>query len=205
MERNYKVTTLIPARKKAEFFRDAEKAEDKKAIVTLSRNVAAFYAKKHNLSKDDEKTLILSLFASGLCVWCMKHAKDPYEYIIGYIMWKQRISERLNDLGAFADGIETACHLINCREIWRVNLKNIHVSAIGNTDLQIKGVKYEIGINGKTWADSLEDDAMSGPFDGVIYGVFDDTTKNYIINCFRHNNVIKGLTVIAKNLYAISK
>lgn len=199
--RNYKVTTLIPARKKTEFFREAEKAENKKAIVDLARKIGKFYAEKNNLSKEDEKTLVLSLFASGLCAWNIKHAASQYDYIVNYILWKQRVYERLNDLGAFGDSVETCVHLINCREKWRVNLKNIHVAAIGNTDIWIKGRRFEIGTNGKSWADSTEEEPMRGPFDGIIYGVISDEEKQYIIDLFRQNKVRQGLTAIAKMLY----
>lgn len=199
--KDYNVMQRIPGRKKMEFMRKAEQMEGKQDIFELAKKTALFYGKKEGWNLEQTKTACLSLYACGLCVWRMNRAETIYDYIIGYINWKQRIFQKMNDLGAFGDSIETIVHLVACRKIWRTSRKNLHVSEISKTDVRINGIRYEVGHNGKTWNDSIPDDAMHGPFDGVIYGVFDAEETEIIINFFRAGKTLKGIKAVCDLLY----
>lgn len=199
--KDYRITSLIPSRKKADFFRKAETCATKKEVFELAKEIAKYYQVKYAWSAEQTKTVALSLYASGAARFEMKQADNAEDFLLHYITWKEKIALRLNDLGAFGDSIETACHLINRREHWRASVKALHVSAIGATDIQINGVKYEIGHNGKSFADSIEEDAMHGPFDGVIYGVFSEELKINICALFTGGKLNAALSLIAKNLY----
>lgn len=199
--RDYTIMKAIPARKKMEFMRKAENMESKKEIFNFAKTTALFYAKKEDWTKEEKKTACLSLYACGLCVWKMKHSESVFDYIVNYIIWKQRIFEKLNDLGAFGDSIETIVHLVACRKIWRTNKKNLHVSEIDKTDVKINGIRFEVAHNGKTWAESVEDEPMEGHFDGVIYGVFDSEETENIITLFRTGKVMEGIKTVCDMLY----
>ena len=199
--RNYNLTTFIPARKKAEFMRKAENMESKKEIFNLAKETAIFYGQKHQWTFEECKTVSLSLYACGLCVYNMKHSETVFDFLKSYVAWKHQTFLKLSDFGAFADSVETTVHLIACRKVWRASKKVLHVASIGKTDIIINGVKYEIGINGKTWNDSIEDNPMNGPFTGVIYGVFSEEEMKTIIHLFRYGDHNKAIKTIANMLY----
>lgn len=199
--KDYHIMKAIPARKKMEFMRKAENMESKKEIFDFAKKTALFYAEKEGWTTEEKKTACLSLYACGLCVWNMNKAETVFDYIVRYIIWKQRIFEKLNDLGAFGDSIETIVHLVACRKIWRTSKKNLHVSEIGKTDVRINGIRFEVGHNGKTWAESMEGEPMHGPFDGVIYGVFDTEETENIINLFRMGKIKEGIKAVCDMLY----
>ena len=200
-KKDYRIMKAIPARKKMEFMRKAENMESKKEIFDYAKKTALFYADKENWTNEEKKTACLSLYACGLCVWNMKRAENVFDYIVDYIIWKQRIFEKLNDLGAFGDSIETIVHLVACRKIWRTNKKNLHVSEIDKTDVKINSIRFEVAHNGKTWAESTENEPMQGHFDGVIYGVFDTEETENIINLFRIGKVMEGIKTVCNMLY----
>lgn len=201
MKRNYEIMKDIPARKKAEFMREARNMETKKAIFDFAKKTAIFYGEKNNWNNDELKTACLALYACGLCIFNMEHAETVFDYLVAYVSWKHRTFIKLNDYGAFGDSLETIVHLLACRKIWRTKIKNLHVTELGKTDVQINRIPFEVGHNGKTWADSTLDNPMNGPFDGVIYGVIDDTERQYIIDLFTQGKVLEGIIQASNMLY----
>jgi len=195
------ITKAIPARKKMEFMRNCRTMESKKAVFDLAKETAEQYQQKNNWTKEQTKKVALNLYACGFCVWQMEHAENVFDFMCSYIAWKQRTFEKLNDLGAFGDSIETIVHLVACRKIWRTSKNVLHVSAIGKTDVKINGIRFEVGHNGKTWADSELDEPMKGNFDGVIYGVFDEETTEKIISLFRCGQYMKAIKAVCSRLY----
>lgn len=200
-KKDYQIMKAIPARKKMEFMRKAGNMESKKDIFDYAKKTALFYGEKEDWTVDQKKTACLSLYACGLCVWNMNKSETVFDYIVNYIMWKQRIFEKLNDLGAFGDSIETIVHLVAYRKVWRTNRKNLHVSEIDKTDVRINSIRFEVAHNGKTWAESIENEPMHGHFDGVIYGVFDTEETERIISLFRIGSIKEGIKNVCDMLY----
>lgn len=205
----FTVTKNIPAREKQNFFRECEKAETKKDIFPIVKLFAikcfpGFPEHIRQALKDDRelwKKVNLNLYACGLAVFSVSHAENWLDYMVNYATFKANTYKRLNDLGAFADLVETSLHLLVCRKEWRIKVKNLHVSAVGKTDIILNGRKTEVGTNGKTWADSEKYDPMKGPFKAVIYGMFTEEEKDLICNLFITGNVREGLKNIADMTY----
>lgn len=205
----YTVTKYIPAREKMNFFKDCAETENKKDIFPIVKD----FAKKvfpvlpehirTELKKNPElwKKVALNLYACGIARYEMEQVETWKEYMIKYATFKANTYIRLNDLGAFADVVETSLHLLVCREEWKVKIKNLHVSAIGKTDITLNGRKTEVGTNGKSWNDSRKNDPMHGPFQAVIYGVFTEEEKEQITSLFVSGEVKKALTNIADMTY----
>lgn len=198
----YNDTKKITARRKARFVRDCKNATNKLEVYELAKELAKETASKTKL-EGTAKDLMLAMYACGLAVWNMEQTQTVEEYMIGYIKWKFATFDKLNDTGAIGDAIETAGHLIAMRKRWRTQIRNLHVALIGNTDIQLGGVKFEMGHNAKLWADSNMDDAMAGPFDGVIYGMIDNDEIAEIAKLMR-TDFVRGLTELADMLYVFT-
>lgn len=197
-------TRRVTARRKAKFIRDCKAAADMPELETLANDLAAEIAKA---AKDRDERLASSeaevakaFLACGLCVFEMEKAETVADYFKGYIAWKFNSYYELNDTGAIGDAIETTVHLLAMRRFWRTNKKNLHVAAIGNTDVKINGVRFEVGHNAKLWNDATIEDAMAGPFDGVIYGMIDPDELDYIAEIMK-DDFIKGISELASMLY----
>lgn len=208
------VTKNVKARQKAAFFEECKKAESKNDIFEIAKNlvlsakIPAMVEWKDNfypVTNEIKKQAIYNFFACGECAWKMSKAKTWEEYVIGYAVFKASTYVNLNDLGAYADTVETICHLLVCREKWRVNLNNLHVSAVGKIDLRFNGKKIEVGTNGKSWLESTADNAMNGKFDSVLYGVFTEEEKETICGYFEEGKAKKAIAEIAKMLYYFEK
>lgn len=199
--RDYSLTSAIPARKKTEFIRFSINAEGLKPIYQKALETSRFYAIKNGWTATEEKTVARSLFACGVARYQMEQTDTVFDFIVSYVVWKAKAYKRFNDKGAFGDAIEAIVHLVACRAIWRTNKKNIHVSALGKTDVTINRKKWEVGHNGKTWADSEEENPMCGPFDGVIYGVFADTDISNIVSLFLAKRVFDAIKYVCNRLY----
>ena len=198
----YNDTKKVTARQKARFMQDAKKATTKREVYDLAVELAKAVARKTAL-ESTVKDLALALYACGLAVWNMEQAQTVGEYMTSYLRWKLTVYEKLDDKGALGDVGETIVHLLAMRKQWRTKVKNLHVSAIGKTDVVINGVRYEVGHNAKTWADSSVEDAMNGPFDGVIYGMFDVADITEIGHRMRVD-LAKGVTELANLLYVFT-
>lgn len=195
----YNDTKKITARRKAKFVRDCKDAKGKLDLLELAKELAKETDAKAKL-EGTVKDLTLAMYACGLAVWNMERAQTIEEYMIGYMRWKLTTFDKLNDTGAIGDAIETAIHLIAMRRTWRTQKKNLHVSVIGATDVQINGIRFEAGHNAKLWNDSTMDDAMSGPFDGVIYGMIDPDDLRGIAKLMR-TDFVRGMTELANMMY----
>ena len=198
----YNDTKKITARRKAKFLRDCKDAKGKMDLLELAKELAKETASKSKL-EGTTKDLMLAMYACGLAVWNMEQAQTVEEYMIGYMKWKFTIYQKLNDTGAIGDAIETAGHLIAMRKRWRTQMKNLHVTRIRDTDIRLGGVKFEMGHNAKLWADSNMDDAMAGPFDGVIYGMIDNDEMLEIAKLMR-TDFVRGLTELANMMYVFT-
>ena len=195
----YNDTKKITARRKAKFVRDCKDAKGKMDLLELAKELAKETDAKAKLD-GTVKDLTLAMYACGLAVWNMEQAQTVEEYMIGYMRWKFTTFDKLNDTGAIGDAIETAIHLIAMRKRWRTQKRHLHVAMIGNTDVKLGGVRFEAGHNAKLWADSNMDDAMAGPFDGVIYGMIDNDEVKQIAKLMR-TDLPKGLTELANLMY----
>lgn len=189
----------VTARKKAQFIRACEVATSKKEIYCIALTLANDVASRTTL-EGTVKELAIALYAVGLCAWKAKNAVSIEDFVTAYILWKFAMYTKLHDTGAIGDVVELIVHLVAAREQWRTQLKNLHVSALGRTDVQIGGVKYEVGHNAKVWADATIDDAMKGPFEGVIYGMISNEEMRQIATIMRMD-FVRGVTEVADLLY----
>lgn len=198
----YEIVKGIKARQKAAFFNACAKADNKKEITDITKKfLSSVLPSLPKMDKATGEKVFYNLIGCGRSVWSVNHAENMFDYLASYAEWKAKITETFNDYGAFADLVETCVHAIVNLKIWRVNLRNLHVSAIGNIDVRFRGNRFEVGTNGKNWMESTESDYMNGKFDGVIYGMFDDDDKEMILNNFINGDILGGLTTICNFLY----
>lgn len=198
----YEIVKGIKARQKAAFFASCVKAESKKEVFEITKKfVGSVLPSLPAMDKATGEKVVKNLFGCGLAVWSVNRSDDMFSYLANYAEWKARITETFNDFGAFADLVETCVHAIVNLKIWRVNLRNLHVSAIGKIDVRFHGVRFEVGTNGKNWLESTKSDFMTGKFDGVIYGMFTDEDKEMILNHFINGDILAGLNTICSFLY----
>lgn len=195
----YNDTKKITSRRKAKFMTDCMSAKSKLEVLKLAKELAEETAKRVTL-EGTVQDLTLAMYACGIARRAMAEAETNEEYMKRYISWKLTTFTKLNDTGAIGDAIETAIHLIAMRQTWRTQRKNLHVSDIGKTDVKINAIRFEVGHNAKLWNDSTIDDAMSGPFDGVIYGMIEYDEMVAIAKLMR-TDFVRGLTEMANMMY----
>ena len=195
----YNDTKKVTARRKQRFVRECKCAQDKLEVLELAKELAKETASKTEL-EGTVKDLTLAMYACGVAVWKLERTETVEDWMINYINWKLTIADRLNDTGAIGDAIETAIHLLAMRRTWRTQKRNLHVSVIGATDVKINSIRFEVGHNAKLWNDSTLDDAMAGPFEGVIYGMIDNDEMMGIVKLMRID-FVKGMTELANMMY----
>ena len=195
----YNDTKKVTARRKQRFVRNCQRAQDKLEVLELAKELAKETASKTKL-EGTVKDLTLAMYACGIAVWKLERTETVEDWMINYISWKLTIADKLNDTGAIGDAIETAIHLLAMRRTWRTQKRNLHVSVIGATDVKINSIRFEVGHNAKLWNDSTLDDAMAGPFEGVIYGMIDNDEMMGIVKLMRID-FVKGMTELANMMY----
>lgn len=195
----YNYARLIPARAKEAFMKACAEAEARDVVKELARKRAILTARDYHLTSEEAQYLYEDLYAIGIARQAQAHAETIEEYLKGYLRFKTQCYIRLHDTGAFGDLIETVCHLLAMRKRWRTQIRNLHVAAIGHTDVQIDGKRFEIGHNAKLWADRTPENAMEGPFEGVIYGML---TKEELACLIREldRDLEAGVTAIADSM-----
>lgn len=108
-----------------------------------------------------------------------------------YVLVKKAMSEKNGDKGYFGDILEV---LIRCAFVGNIALirpEMIHVKEQSQTDIISKKYgKIEVGHNGKTFTQGTIFDYMEGDFSSVVYGVFDEEQKDYIIELIKKNDII---------------
>lgn len=199
----YNDTKKVTARRKAKFIRDAKEAATKAEILELAKEVVRDVIANGTKLESNPKDLTMAMFACGRSAWEMEHTQTIEEYVIKYILHKFTIFDKLNDTGAIGDAIEMLIHLIGMRRTWRTQKKNLHVTRIRDTDVRLGGVRFEVGHNAKLWADSKIDDAMAGPFEGVIYGMIDNADLMDIAEVMEED-FSKGVTELADMMYVFT-
>ena len=199
----YSDTKKVTSRRKAKFIRDAKEAKSKNEILELAKEVVREVIENGTRLESSPRDLTMAMFACGRSVWEMERAETIEEYVIKYILHKFTIFDRLNDTGAIGDAIEMIIHLIAMRKSWRTQKKNLHVTRIRDTDVKLGGIRFEVGHNAKLWADSTIDDAMAGPFEGVIYGMIDNDELMAIAELME-SDFTRGITELADQLYVFT-
>lgn len=201
--KKYNDTRKVTARRKAKFIRDAKSAASKAEVLELAKEVVRDVIANGAKLESNPKDLTMAMFACGRAAWEMEQAQTTEEYVIRYIRHKFTIFDKLNDTGAIGDAIEMVIHLIAMRRTWRTQRKNLHVTRIRDTDVKLGGVRFEVGHNAKLWADSTMDDAMAGPFEGVIYGMIDNDEMMAIAELMEED-FTRGITELADQLYVFT-
>lgn len=134
-----------------------------------------------------------------------RHEKEkPIECLKKYAHFKHVTSKKLDDYGAFGDTIET-CIRIMCKPAALVSFNDLHVKRQNAVDVTIKGVKFEIGTNGKTFLESDENEPMKGKYQKIGYGVFSDEEKEIIFTLLENGEYKKAFENIQKMVYVFEK
>lgn len=133
-----------------------------------------------------------------------KEGKKPYDCISNYAHFKHMTSVKLNDYGAFADTIEMVLR-VSCKPATLVTWNDLHVKRQYETDITIKGVQFEVGINGKTFAESDEYNPMNGRYEKIAYGVFTDEEKEIIFGLLENGRIEEAIKSIRKMMFVFDK
>lgn len=134
-----------------------------------------------------------------------KHEKEkPIDCLKKYAHFKHVTSKKLDDFGAFGDTIET-CIRIMCKPAALVSFNDLHVKRQNAVDITIKGVKFEIGTNGKTFLESNENEPMNGKYQKIAYGVFSDEEKEMVFTLLENGEYGRAFESIQKMMYVFEK
>lgn len=117
-----------------------------------------------------------------------------------------------NDFGAFGDLYEI---IVKCSLVKNVNLikaRQLTVRELDDYDVVTKKYgKIEIGQNGKTLSQGNAIDYLDGDYKAIIYGVFDEMTKEQIYSaCLKKDlqtaiKIVKAYSAIFANKYDFYK
>lgn len=130
--------------------------------------------------------------------------KKPLECLKEYAAFKCLTEQKLSDYGAFGDTIETALRC-SVKPAWAVQWNDLHVARQSRTDLTLRGVKCEIGHNGKTFTETDEETPFAAYYDQIIYGVFSDYEKHDIYTLLINGQYEKAFEAIQTMLYVFDK
>jgi hypothetical protein len=170
------IIVKLNSREKKELFDVIARQEDKKSAYIAAVN----YCEKKGITAPGNYNGVLSV-ALAFFAFCKADKKDVTGYIRHYANFKKQCYYRLSDFGAFGDLAETLARLAcKPRNLW--SLRDIHVKRAGDVDIVIRGKKFELGTNGKTFSESTENDAMTGKYSAVCYGVFTNDEKRDLFN-----------------------
>lgn len=188
----------LSSRARAWYIERAKASEDEQTVWQVT--VQTVNKRWPTASKIDKQDTAKALYALGLAAHKLAQAETAEQAILAYAAWKARTYKVLNDKGAFGDAIETVVHLIAARKRWRTKIDQLHVTPIGKTDVRIAGHRFEVGHNAKLWADATEDDLMHGPFEGVIYGMIENSELMELMELME-TEPRKALSQLADMLY----
>lgn len=173
--------------------------QEKETINRLQKKILSWGI----VDKSGQYNMLLALSRSFYACAYAKHTHmDIMEFFRRYCVFKVKVLYNLNDFGAFADIVETAVKVAS-RPRNLLHYDDIHVTTgKRDFDIMLRGVKTEIGTNGKTFAFSTRSDAMHGSFTQVCYGVFNDDDKQAIIKLLTNRKTIeKGIQAIIDMMY----
>lgn len=173
-----------------------------------SQTIKATCAKMIKIGVVENSGCFNDMLSVALALYFMEKAKHEKEKAIDclkkYAHFKHVTSKKLDDFGAFGDTIET-CIRIMCKPAALVSYNDLHVKRQNEVDITIKGVKFEIGTNGKTFLESEETEPMKGKYQKIGYGVFSDEEKEMIFTLLENGEYIKAFENIQKMVYVFEK
>lgn len=133
-----------------------------------------------------------------------KEGKKPIETLSEYAHFKRLCGEKLDDFGAFGDTLET-CLRVSCKPENLVSWNDLHVKRQNAVDVTIKGVKFEIGNNGKTFLESDENNPMSGKYEKICYGVFTKEEQMILYDMLENGEYRKAFQNMQNMSYVFDK
>ena len=133
-----------------------------------------------------------------------KEGKKPIEGLKSYATFKKACGLNLDDYGAFGDTIET-CIRVFSKPANLVSWSDLHVKRQNEVDITIKGVKMEVGNNGKTFLESEENEPMNGKYQKIIYGVFTKAQQENIYRLLIVGNYTEAKKAIYKRMFVFEK
>lgn len=133
-----------------------------------------------------------------------KEGKKPLEIMPQYAAFKQATSKKLSDYGAFADMWEILLRLY-CKPEWAIQYNDLHVKRQYDVDITIRGKKCEVGTNGKTFAESTEEEASAGKYEYILYSVLDDDEKQAFFRMVKTGRTSEAMKQAAALTYVFPK
>ena len=133
-----------------------------------------------------------------------KEGKKPLEVFPQYAAFKQTTTNKLSDYGAFADMWEILLRMYTKPE-WAIQFSDMHVKRQYDVDITIRGKKCEVGTNGKTFAESTEEEASAGRYDYILYTVLDDDEKQAFFRMVKTGRVKEAMQQAARMTYCFEK
>jgi len=130
--------------------------------------------------------------------------KKPLDCLKEYACFKSMTEQKLNDYGAFGDTLETALRC-SVKPEWSIQWNDLHVARQSKTDLTLRGVKCEIGHNGKTFSDTDINNPFADYYDMIIYGVFSDNEKHDIYTLLINGQYEKVFEAVQSMMYVFDK
>ena len=195
------------------------KPREKAAIMDTAKKAVESGLNKVEAVKSIEKKMLAmniveksgafnEMLAVALAVYSMEKAKAegkrPIECLKEYAHFKRLCGERLDDFGAFGDTLET-CLRIACKPENLVSWNDLHVKRQSAVDITIKGVKFEIGNNGKTFLESEEEDPMAGKYEKIGYGVFSKEEQKALYILLENGEYKKAFSSFLSMVYVFDK
>lgn len=121
-----------------------------------------------------------------------------------YAAWKLLTMDKLQDYGAFGDFFEV-CLRLYCKPMTLWHMADLHVKHGYTADITIRGTCFEIGNNGKTFAESEKDNPFVGHYEKICYGVFPKEEQLDYMKKIASGEIENTLKELAENSYIFSK
>lgn len=128
----------------------------------------------------------------------------PIDGLKAYATFKKACGLNLNDYGAFGDTIETAIRVFS-KPGNLVKWSDLHVKRQTEVDITIKGIKMEVGTNGKTFLESEENSPMNGKYQKIVYGVFTKEQQENIYRLLIVGNYEEAKKAIYRRMHVFEK
>ena len=123
-------------------------------------------------SHDSKRAIALALSTAHKAALSRKLI-SVQQYIELYATEKECMYYEMRDYGAAGDLIEVLTRVACLPSITLTHAAHLYVKPENTSDITIKGVKFEVAHNGKTWTFGTIDNPLYGDFTGVVYGVWD--------------------------------
>ena len=173
-----------------------------------TETLKAVQKKMIRLGLIENSGLYNQMLAVAYALYMMKKSqhdgKKAIDCLADYALFKWRTFVQLSDYGAMGDLIETSARIASKPQNL-VNFNDLHVKRQGAVDIVIRGIKFEIGTNGKTFLESEKENPMAGHYEKIAYGVFSPEDYKELVKLLVKGQTEKALKNVLSMLYVFDK